>query len=58
MIRESKIFQIDSTIFSSSNEGMIAMDTSILNLYNQGLITRENALLYSRYPTILEKKLL
>lgn len=57
MIRESKIFQIDSTIFSSSSDGMLAMDTSILNLYNEGLISRENALLYSRYPTILEKKL-
>lgn len=57
MIRESKIFQIDSTIFSSASEGMLAMDTSILNLYNQGLITKENALLYSRYPSILEKKL-
>jgi len=57
MIRESKAYQIDSTIYSSADSGMISMDTSLLNLYNEGLITAENALTHSLNPDSMKKKL-
>lgn len=58
MIRESKIHQIDTVIFSSANEGMVSMDNSILDLYKRGRITREEALICSTAPAVLEKKLI
>ena len=57
MIRESKIHQIDTVIYSSANEGMVAMDSSLLELCKQGKISRRNALLYSQSPDFMEKKL-
>jgi twitching motility protein PilT len=57
MIRESKIHQIDSAIFSSGDENMISMDTSIYNLYKGGRITAENALLYSINKELMQKKI-
>ena len=36
MIRESKAYQIDSTIYASADSGMVSMDTSILHLYEEG----------------------
>lgn len=57
MIRESKIHQIDTVIYSSANEGMVSMDGSLLELCKQGKITRRNALLYSQSPDFMEKKL-
>ncbi len=57
MIRESKIHQIDSTIYSSADMGMISMDNSIYNLYEEGLITAQNALTYSVNYEAMKKKL-
>lgn len=47
LIRESKIHQIDSVIYSSADQGMFTMDSSILKLYQSGRISKEDALLYS-----------
>jgi len=47
LIREAKVHQIDTVIYSSANEGMFTMDSSILSLYRSGKISREDALLYS-----------
>ena len=57
MIRESKIHQIDSAIFTSGEENMVSMDTSIYNLYKSGRITAENALLYSINKELMQKKI-
>ena len=57
MIRESKIHQIDSVISTSQAEGMISMDTSLINLYKQGIISKENAVIYSNNSELMEKKL-
>ncbi len=57
MIRESKIHQIDTVIYSSAGEGMISMDTSILNLYKQGRISAKDALIHSTAPDLMAKKL-
>lgn len=57
MIRESKIHQIDSVITTSQEEGMIAMDASLLNLCRKGMISRENAIIYSNNSELMTKKL-
>jgi len=57
MIRESKTHQIDSAIFSGANEGMVAMDTSIYQLYTKGIIAEKDALLYSTNPDMMNKRI-
>lgn len=57
MIRDSKIHQIDSVIASSSGEGMVAMDISLVNLYREGVITRDNAMIYASNTELMEKRL-
>ena len=44
MIRESKIHQIDNVIATSQKEGMIAMDTSLIQMYQKGIISKEDAI--------------
>jgi twitching motility protein PilT len=46
MIREKRIYQIDTAIYASQNEGMTTMDLSIFNLWKSGKILRETALHY------------
>lgn len=57
MIRESKVHQIDGMIASSAAEDMIAMDTSILNLYKSGVISEETALEYATNAELLKKRM-
>ena len=44
MIRDNKIHQLDSVIYSSGKEDMRTMDSSILELYTQGLIDSQTAI--------------
>ncbi len=57
MIRESKTHQIDTAIFSGMNEGMISMDSSLLQLYEKGVVTAEEILTHSMSPDMLQKKM-
>ena len=57
MIREAKVHQIDSVIYSSSGEGMVTMDTSILDLYKSGIISGESAITYSVNPEVMAKRM-
>ncbi len=57
MIRDNKIPQIDGILYSSANEDMAAMDTSLANLYHFGKITKETALAYAANPDMLAKKI-
>lgn len=57
MIRESKIHQIDGMIAQSAADNMIAMDTSLMNLYKAGRITEKTALAFATNPELLEKKM-
>ena len=57
MIRESKVHQIDTVIYSSTGEGMISMDASILELYRQGKISAEEAMTCAAAPAALAKKM-
>lgn len=57
MIRETKVYQIDGFIHSSGSQ-MIAMDTSLQNLYKAGRITKETALSFASNPDLLAKRLM
>lgn len=57
MIREAKVHQIDTAIFSSGGDNMISMDTSIFNLYKAGKISYDSALFYSVNKKLMQKKL-
>ncbi|MFV0351816.1 MAG: type IV pilus twitching motility protein PilT [Oscillospiraceae bacterium] len=52
LIREGKVHQIDSAIFSGSSMGMVTMDQSLLSLYQQKRISEDEAL---RHCTNLEE---
>lgn len=55
MIRESRTFQINSSIHTGSEFGMQSMDSCIASLYKQGIITYESASQYSLDPAALKK---
>lgn len=57
LIREGKIHQIDGMIYNSTNESMLAMDTSILKLYQQGLIDKNTALANASNLEMMSKRL-
>ncbi|MBO7401862.1 MAG: PilT/PilU family type 4a pilus ATPase [Lachnospiraceae bacterium] len=55
MIRESKIHQIDSVIYSSAKDGMVSMDVSISELYKAGKIDEQTALSYAINPETVKR---
>lgn len=57
LIRESKVHQLNSVIYSSEGKGMKSMDTSIYELYKNGIITKENAVMHSMDPDLMLKTL-
>nr|WP_312576928.1 PilT/PilU family type 4a pilus ATPase [Sedimentibacter sp.] len=57
LIRESKVHQLNSVIYSSEGRGMKSMDSSILELYKNDMISRECALLHSIDPDSISKRL-
>lgn len=46
LIRENKVFQIDSVMQTSSKYGMQTMDSCLVQLYKQGIINYEDCLTY------------
>lgn len=57
MIREGKVHQIDTVIYSSAREGMKTMDTSIAELFKNGLIDEETAMTYCVNPETMKRNL-
>jgi twitching motility protein PilT len=57
LIREGKVHQIDGIIYTSSSDNMIAMDTSIMNLYKSGLIDKHTAISEAVNPDMMQKRL-
>lgn len=57
MIRESKIHQIDNVIATSQKEGMISMDTSLIQMYQDGIISKEDAIIHSSNSELMAKKI-
>lgn len=56
MIRENKIHQIDGVIYSSAEDHMISMDSSLLRLVKDGVISKETALQYATNPDMLARR--
>jgi twitching motility protein PilT len=48
LIRENKPYQIDNVIETSSDQGMIAMDKSLVELVRKGIVSLENARMYAK----------
>jgi twitching motility protein PilT len=46
MIRENKLHQLESAMQAASAEGMVTMDTSLLDLYNRGIISEDTLLIH------------
>ncbi len=57
MIRESKIHQIDNAINSFGNEGMISMDSYMLELYRKKIISDDTAVKFSFNSESTERKI-
>ncbi len=57
LIRESKVHQLNSVIYSSEGKGMKSMDSSILELYKKGMINKEHAIMHAMDPDLMLKKL-
>ncbi len=55
LIRENKVFQIDSVIQTSSDADMILMENYLLNLVQKGSVTRDVALKAAFRPHELER---
>ena len=57
LIREGKVHQIDGIIYTSAAENMIAMDTSIFNLYKAGVISKHVAISEATNPEMMSKRI-
>ena len=55
LIRDGKVHQIPSTIATAREEGMLSMDSSIMELYQSGKIKKETALLYAMNRESMER---
>lgn len=58
LIREGKVYQIQSSIQMGGKQGMSTMDFYLLDLYRKGVISREDALHYSVDSEFMKSKLL
>lgn len=57
LIREKRTHEIDTVIETGSEQGMIDMNRSLIDLVRRGEITMENAYAYSNNPKNLERLL-
>jgi twitching motility protein PilT len=57
LIRENKVYRIDSTIQTGRKEGMFLLDESLFRLWKNGLCDKEEVLLKSQKPQDLAAKI-
>jgi twitching motility protein PilT len=57
LIRENRIYQLDTVIETHRKEGMISMNSSLFDLIVRGIVSYETALLYSPDPISLRNML-
>jgi twitching motility protein PilT len=57
MIRESKTFQIDAAIQMNRNQGMLSMDSNLVDLVKRGQVSREEALDHCVNPDVFLRML-
>jgi len=57
IIRENRTHELDNVIRTSSGEGMINLDTSLMHLVKKGEVAKEVAVMYSKRPDELRKNI-
>jgi twitching motility protein PilT len=57
LIRENKVYRIDSTIQTGRNQGMFLLDESLFLHWKNGMIEKEEALLRSSHPATLAARI-
>jgi twitching motility protein PilT len=57
LIRENKVYRIDSSIQTGRKEGMFLLDDNLFNLWKNGLVDKEEVLLKAKKPTELAAKI-
>jgi twitching motility protein PilT len=57
LIREDKVYQIDTVIETHLKEGMISMNHSLFELIRSGIVSYETALMFSNDPVTLSNML-
>jgi twitching motility protein PilT len=57
LIRENRIYQLETVIETNRKEGMISMNASLFDLIVRGIVSYETALLYSPDPVSLRNML-
>lgn len=55
-IREGKIHQIENTMSSSKQLGMVTMDDALIELVRKKIISKETAILYSIHPDVIKNR--
>jgi len=56
IIRDGKTFQLQSIMQTGKKDGMILMDSYIMQLYKKGLISLEDAVVNAQDPTIFKQE--
>jgi twitching motility protein PilT len=57
LIREGKTHQLATQIQTGRDDGMVSLDSSLLDLARGGLVSREIAVAASRDPVELQRRL-
>lgn len=57
MIRDGKVHQLESTVYSSAKEGMKTMDASIQDWFKQGIIDENTAISYAMNPDTMRRNI-
>src|SRR3989440_2910336 len=57
LIRENKVYRIDSTIQTGRKEGMFLLDENLFRLWREGIVDKEEVLMKSNKPNELAAKI-
>ena len=57
LIRENKTFRINSSIQTGHKLGMQLLDDHLFQLWRDGIVTKEDVLIKSNFPDILDQKI-
>src|SRR5262249_46910040 len=57
LVRENKVYRIDSSIQTGRKHGMFLLDESLFKLWREGLVEKEDILMRTSRPTELAAKI-
>src|SRR5262249_52655203 len=57
LVRENKVYRIDSSIQTGRKHGMFLLDESLFKLWKEGLVEKEDILMRTSKPTELAAKI-